>query len=227
MKNKDDKKRGELTPASNSQELFEEIFKEATMEIKIEKSRKAQGEEYTPVLPPGRWQQQQKVKDADKGVLKPPGPAGRRSEKAKDPLPGKAVRTQPAPKSTGEADNSNPPPKSKPKTDRRNVKRSIAPKATVLVLLLAMMTGILVSYLLGGFDIPLLQDYLKLGHEQVVTQAPLPGKQAPIPPEKAIGSPTQPQEREQNPAKTKDDPKAPPPAPTQASIIDPEFWTTS
>jgi hypothetical protein len=217
MNDQDDQKNGEPTPESKSQEVFEEIFKQATMEIRIEKEGKAQSQKYTPVLAPGRWQQQQKVKDAEKKVLKPSRPAARKSAKPKVSLPGNAARPQPALKPAAEMRKPNPPPKSKPKADRRNVKRSIAPKATVLVLLLALMTGILVSYLLGGLDIPLLLDYFKFGHEQVVTQSPLPGKQAPIPPEKAIGSPKQPQEREQNPAKTKDEPKAPPPAPTQAS----------
>jgi len=215
MNDRDDKRSGEPTPASNSQELFEEIFKEATMEIKIEKAGKAQNQKHTPVLAPGRWQQH-KLLDADKGVLKPSGPPARKSEKAKGSLPGNAVRTQPAPKLTGEADKSNPQPKSMPKKYKRKVKRSIAPKAAVLVLLLAMLAGIILNYL-GFVDIPLLQDYLKFGHEQVVAQAPGPGKQAAIPPEKAISSPRQPQEREQNHAKTNDEPKAPSRAPTQTS----------
>jgi SPOR domain len=217
MNDKGDKKREEPIPDSNSQELFEEIFKQATMEIRIEKEGKAQSQKYTPVVAPGRWQQQHKSPGAEKRVLKASTPPARKSEKAKGSLPGNALTSHPAPKPAGKADKPNPPPKSAPKTDKKKRKRSIAPKATVLVLLLAMMTGILVSYLLGGFDIPLLQDYLKLGHEQIVTQAPLPGKEAPIPPEKAIGSPKQQQEREQIPVKTKDEPKAPPPDPAQAS----------
>jgi cell division septation protein DedD len=216
MNDKDDKKRGEPTPASNSQELFEEIFKEATMEIRIEKSGKAQSQEYTPVLAPGRWQQQQKLKDAGKRILKPSGPATPKSEKAKVSLPGNAVRPHPAPKPTGEVDKSTPLPRSMPNTDKRKVRRSVVPKAAVLVLLLAMLAVIILNYL-GIVDIPLLQDFFNFGHEQIVAQAPVPGKQAAIPPEKVIGSPKQPQEREQNPAKTKDEPKAPPPAPTQAS----------
>jgi hypothetical protein len=197
--------------------LFEEIFKQATMEIRIEKEGKAQSQKYTPVVAPGRWQQQHKSPGAEKRVLKPSTPPARKLEKAKGSLPGNALTSHPAHKPAGRADKPNPPPKNKPKTDRRNVKRSIAPKATVLVLLLAMMTGILVSYLLGGFDIPLLQDYLKLSHEQVVAQAPVPSRQAAIPPEKVIGSPKQPKEKEPNPAKTKEEPKAPPPALPQAS----------
>jgi hypothetical protein len=217
MKDKDGKKRGEPTPASNSQELFEEIFKQATMEIKIEKEGKAQSQKYSPVIAPGRWQQQKKSKDAEKRILKPSGPAPRKSEKTQSSLPGKVVKAHPNPRSTIEEDKSTRPPERKPKTDRRNVKRSIAPKATVLLLLLAMMTGIIVSYLLGGLDIPLLLDYFKFGHEQVVTPASGHGNQPAIPPQKATGSPKQPQGRDQNPAKTKDEPKAPPPAPTQAS----------
>jgi hypothetical protein len=216
MKDKDDKKRAESAPESNSQELFNEIFKQATMEIRIEKSGEAKGQEYTPVLAPGRWQQQQKLQDAEKRVLQPSAPASRKSEEANGSPPRNALRVQPAPRSTRGADKSNPPPKSKPKTDKRNVKRSIAPKAVLLVLVLAMLAGIILNYL-GIVNIPLLEDFFKFGHEQVVAQAPVPGKQAAIPPEKVIGSPKQPQEKEQHPAKTKDEPKAPPPAPTQTS----------
>jgi SPOR domain len=76
--------------------------------------------------------------------------------------------------------------------------------------------GIILSYL-GIVDIPLLQDFFKLGHEQVVAQAPVSAKRAAIPPEKVVGSPKEPQEKEQSPAKTVDEPKASAPTPTQAS----------
>jgi SPOR domain len=216
MNAKDDKKRGKPTPTSNSQELFEEIFKEATMEIKREKAGKSRSQEYTPVPAPGRWQQQQKLKDAEKALLKPSGPAARKSEKAKVSLPRNVVRPQSAPKSTGAVYKSSSAARSMPKTNKRKAKRSVAPKAAVLVLLLAMLAPIILNYL-EIVDIPLLRDYLKFGHEQVVVQAPVPEKQAKIPPEKVIGSPNQSREKEQNPAKTKDEPKAPSPAPSQTS----------
>jgi len=141
MKDKDDKKSAESPPESNSQELFNEIFKQATMEIRIEKSGKAQGHQYTPLLAPGRWQQQQKLKDAEKSVPQPSAPASRISEKAKGSLPGKAVRAKPNPNSPVKEDKSTLPPERKPKISKRKVKKSITPKATVLVLLLAMLTG--------------------------------------------------------------------------------------
>jgi hypothetical protein len=216
MNDKDRETSGESAPESTSQELFDEIFKQATMEIRIEKEGKAQSQKYTPVVAPGRWRQQQKVKNAEKRILKPSGPAVRSSEKAKGTPPSiNAVRTQPAPKSTSKPDKSTAPPKSMPKTAKRKVKRNIAPKVALLVVLLAMLAGIILSYL-GIVDIPILQDYLKFGHEQVAAQAPMPGKLAAIPPGKAIGSQKQLHEKQQNPAKAKDEPKAPPPAPTQA-----------
>jgi len=215
MNSTEDKRNGEPTPESNSQEVFEEIFKQATMEIRIEKEGKAQSQKYTPGLAPGRWQQQQKVKDAEQKVLKPSGPAARKSAKPKVSLPGNALTSHPAPKSAGKADKPNPPPKSTPKTDKKKAKRSIAPKAAVLLLLLAVLAGIVLNYL-GIVDIPLLQDYLKLCHEQVVAQVPVSSRQAAIPPKKVIGSPKQPKEKESNPAKTKDEPKAPSPASPQA-----------
>jgi cell division protein FtsN len=216
MNDQDDENNGEPTPESNSQEVFEEIFKQATMEIRIEKEGKAESQKYTPVLAPGRWQQQQKLKDAEKKVLKPSAPASRKSEKPDGSLPGNAARPQPALKPAAEMRKSTPPPKSKHKTYKRKMKRSVAPKAAVLVILLAVLVGIISIYL-GIVDIPLLQDFLKFGHEQVVAQAPVPSRQAAIPPEKVIGSPMQPKEKEPNPAKTKDEPKAPSPASPQAS----------
>jgi hypothetical protein len=213
---KDDKKRAEPAPESNSQELFEDIFKQATMEIRIEQAGKAQSQKYTPVPAPGRWQQQQKARDSDKGVLKPSELAGSKSDKVKVSRPGKAVRARPASIPTGKSVKVTPPPRSMHKTDRTKVKKSVAPKAALLVLLLAMFAGILLSYL-GIVDIPLLQDYLKFGHEQVTTQAPVPGKQAAIPPESVIASSKQAQGEKQNSPKATDEPKAPSPAPPQPS----------
>ena len=216
MKDKNYKKSGEPTPESDSLELFEELFKQATMEISLEKKGKAQSQKYTPVLAPGRWQQQQKVRDPDKGVLKPSEPAARKSDKVKDSRPGNDVRARPGFRTSGKSDKSTPPPKSMPKTDRRKAKRSVTPKAALLLLLLAMLTGIILIYL-GIVDIPLLQDYLKFGHEQVVAQAPVPRKPTAIPPDRTGGPSKQPQEEKQNPLKTKDEPEASSPAPTQAS----------
>jgi len=215
MNDKDKETSGEPAPESNSQELFNEIFKQATMEIRLEKEGKAQSQKCTPVLAPGRWQQQQKVKDVEKNILKPSAPVARSSERIKGTPPVNAVRNRPAPKSAGKPDKSTHPPKKMPETPKKKAKRYFAPKAALPVLLPAMLVGIILSYL-GIVDIPLLQGYLKFGHEQVVAQAPIPGKQAALPLEKAIGSQKQPQKQEQNPAKAKDEPKASPPAPAQA-----------
>jgi hypothetical protein len=216
MNDKKEKTSAESTTESNSQELFEEIFKQATMEITIEKEGKAGSQEYKPVIAPGRWQQQRYSPDAEKRVLKPSAQADQKSEKTNRSLPGKALRTRPAPKAAGKTDKPNPPPKRSPKTDRRKGNSSTAPKAALLVLLLAMLAGIVLSYL-GIVDIPLLQDYLKFGHEQVGEQTPVPEKQAGIPPGRVTGSQKQPQETVQSPAKTVDEPKASAPTPTQAS----------
>jgi len=216
MKGKNNKKSGDSTPESNSQELFEEIFKQATMEIRIEKEGKAESKKYTQVVAPGRWQQQKNAKVADKGVLKPSEPTGRKSDKFKDSIPGSAVRTQPASRPTGKSDKATAPPRSMPKTNTRKVKKSIAPKAALLMLLLAMLAGIVLSYL-GIVDIPLLQDYIKFGREQVTTPTPVPRKHAAIPPEKAIASSKQPKDKEQSPPKTVDESKAASPAPLQPS----------
>jgi len=216
MKDKNNKKSGDPTPESDSQELFEEIFKQATMEIRIEKEGKAQGQKYTPVDAPGRWQQQQKVRDSDKVVLKPSEPAGSKTDKVKDPRPGNYVRARPGFRTSGKSGQSTPPPRSMPKTDRRKMKRSVVPKAALLVLLLVMLAGVILSYL-GIVDIPILQDYLKFGHEQPVAQAPVPRKQTTIPPKEAIASSKQPQDKEQSSPKTPDELKVTSPAPPQTS----------
>jgi hypothetical protein len=195
--------------------LFNEIFKQATMEIKLEKQGKTKSREGTPVLAPGRWQQQHKVKEVEEHILKPSGPVARSSKEIKGAPPVKAGRNQPAPKSAGKPDESTHPRKSVPETPHKKAKRSIAPKAAFLVLLLALLVGIILNYL-GIVDTSLLQDYLKFGHEQVAAQSPVPGKRAAIPLEKASGSQEQPQAKEHNPTEAKHEPKAPPPAPTQA-----------
>jgi hypothetical protein len=215
MNDKDKEASGEPAPESDSQELFNEIFRQATMEIRLERQGKAKGQKDPPVQAPGRWQQQQKVKEIEKIILKPSRPAARRSEKAKVAPPVKAEKTQPAPKPDGTHAKSTPPPKNMPETDKEEMKRSNAPKAALLALLLAMLAGVILSYL-GIVDIPLLQDYLKFGHEQVAAESPIPGKHAAIPLKKAIGSQKQLQEKEQSPAKAKNEPNAPPPALIQA-----------
>jgi hypothetical protein len=215
MNGKDDKRRGKPTPPSSSQELFEKIFNQANMEIKREK---AGNQQYTPAPAPGRWQQQHKLLDAEKRVVKQSAPVPGKPEKAKASLPGKAVKAQTSPKSTAERVGSNPPAKIIPKTDKRNVKRSSALMAAVLLIVLAILAGIISNYM-GIVDIRLLLDNFKFDHEREVAQASVPRKRAVKPPEKAISSPKQPQEREQNPAKNKDEPKAPSSAPTESSSL--------
>jgi SPOR domain len=215
MNDKDKETSEEPYREYDSQELFNEIFKQATMEIKLEKQGKTRSRKDTPVLVPGRWQQQQKVKEVEKHILKPSRLVARSSEKIKGTPPVKVVRNQPAPKAAGKPDESTHLPKSMPETPQKKARRSIAPKAALPVLLLALLVGIILNYL-GIVDTSLLQDYLKFGHEQVAAQSPVPGKRAAIPLEKASASQEQPQAKEHNPAEAKHEPKAPPPAPTQA-----------
>jgi hypothetical protein len=215
MNDKDKKSSGDPAPEFDSQELFDEIFKQATMEIRLEKQGKSKNRKDTSVPAPGRWQQQQRVKDAENRILKPSGPAARRSAKTKVTLPVNAETIQPAQKPTGKQDKSTHPPKSMTVTPKKKMKKSIAPKTALLVLLPALLMGMILNYL-GIVDISLLHDYLKFSHEHVAAQSPIPGKRAAIPLEKAIGSQKQLQAKEQNPAKAKDRPKASPPASTQA-----------
>ena len=63
-------KRAEPALESNSMELFEEIFNQATMEIRIEKEGKAQKQKYSPVLASSRGLRQE-LKAAEKKVIRP------------------------------------------------------------------------------------------------------------------------------------------------------------
>ena len=185
MNGKDDKKGEKATPLSSSQELFEKIFKRATMEIKREKSGEVQTHQPTPKSDPGRRHHQTKTPEIKKSAVKaavPPTP--RKPETAKEPLPVKSERAD-----------SNPPPKGIPKTDKKNVKRSGAPKAALLVILLVVLAGTVLSYM-GIMDVSLLFDYFGFGHEQQVVQAPITRKPAEKPPEKVVSSPKPTQEKE-------------------------------
>ena len=195
MNGKDDKKGEKATPLSSSQELFEKIFKRATMEIKREKSGEVQTHQPTPKSDPGRRQHQTKTPEIKKSAVKGAGPpTPRKLETAKTPLPVKSERAD-----------SNPPPKGMSKTDKKNVKRSGAPKAAVLLVLLALLAGIVSNYM-GIIDISLLLNHFGFGPQQVV-QAPIPRKQPAKPPEKSAISPKQPQAQEKV--------STPPPAPSE------------
>jgi len=195
MNGKDDKNGEKATPLSSSQELFEKIFKRATMEIKREKSGEVQTHQPTPKSDPGRRQHQTKTPEIKKSAVKGAGPpTPRKLETAKTPLPVKSERAD-----------SNPPPKGMSKTDKKNVKRSGAPKAAVLLVLLAILAGIVSNYM-GIIDISLLLNYFGFGPQQVV-QAPIPRKQPAKPPEKPAISPKQPQAQEKV--------STPPPAPSE------------
>ena len=196
MDRKDDPKGKEETPLSSSQELFEDIFKRATLEIKREKADKTQSQQPTQAPAPVQGQQRQEK-------LPPPSP--RKPQTVRRPAPVKAERAETSPRSTEKRTESSPPPKGIPKTDKRNLKRFGAPKAALLVILLVVLAGAVLSYT-GIIDISPVLNYLGFGHEQVA-QAPVPPKRSVKLPEKAVTSPTQ--QKEQVPA--------PSPAPKEAT----------
>ena len=61
MNDKDDEKEEKDNPLSDSKELFNKIFMEATQEIKLEKSGKKQSPHVVSAPAPGRWQHQTKT----------------------------------------------------------------------------------------------------------------------------------------------------------------------
>ncbi len=195
MNSKDDNKKKDGTFLSSSQELFENIFKRATMEIRRKKAEKIQNQQ--PALAPaqGRRQHPEKLPATEKRAVKPAVPVPRKPQTVKRPLPVKTVRAGTSPRSTEERAESTPPAKSTPKTDKTNVKRSGAPKAALLLVLLAVLAGIVSNYV-GIMDISLLFDYFGFGREQQVAQAPIPRKQPVKPPERPVTSPKQPQTQE-------------------------------
>ena len=187
MNDKDDEKEEKDNPLSDSKELFDRIFKEATLEIKREKREEKQSFHIVSAPAPGRWQHQTKTPEIEKGAAKPAGPTPRKPETA-----------QTSPKSKAERAESTPLPRSTPKTDKRKVKRSSARMAAVLLILLAIL-AVTVSNSMGIIDISLLLSRFGSGHEQA-TEAPIPTKQPAKLSEKAITSLKQAQEQAPTPS---------------------------
>jgi hypothetical protein len=180
-------------PFIDSKELFNKIFKEATQEIKLERRGKKQSPPVVPALPPGRWQYQTKMPAKEKSAALPVEPAHRESE-----------TSQAVPEWKTKAAESTLPPKSTPKPDNKGVKRSVGPKAVVLLFLLAILAGTLSSYV----GISFLLNYFGSGRAQT-TQPPVPTKQPVKPSEKADLSLTRPQEQTPAPSSV---PKGPTPS---------------
>ena len=186
MNDKNDEKEEQDNRLSGSNELFNKIFMEATQEIKLERSGKKQSAHVVSAPAPGRWQHQTKTREIEKGAAKPAGPTPRKPETAQ-----RSAKTKP------ERAESTPPPRSTPKLEKRKVKRSIAPKAAVLVLLLAVLVGTVSSYM-GIIDISVLLGYFGSVHE-LATKAPIQTKQPVKPSEKTVTSLSRPQEQTPTP----------------------------
>jgi len=192
-------KEEEGTSLSSSQELFEKIFKQATMEIKKEKSEKTQAQQpiQAPVTEQGQ-QRQEKSPDIHKRPVQPTAPLPRKPQKAVMPAPERTEGDATGLRSRGEKHQGPPQSKSPLKTDKRGMKRSAVTKAALLVILLVALAGAVLSYV-GIVDISLVLNYLGLGHEQAA-QAPGTPKQPLKPPDKAVAVPQQPKEQLATPA---------------------------
>jgi len=203
MKDKDNREKKDKS-LTQGEELFENIFREATLEIKREKAGKEQSTHFTAVSPPGRWQQQSTLPGTGTKIFKPRAEVLRKTEKAKAPLQEIAASVQESPQRSAGRTGSKPSAKS-------------LPRAAVLFSLLIILAGILVYYLLGILDVRLLLDYFKTGHEGEVAQVSAPKKEPVGPSEKVTGPRSQPQEKNHNPATIQDQPKSPLPAPAESS----------
>jgi hypothetical protein len=183
MNDKEDKKEEKDNPFSDSKELFDRIFKEATQEIKLEKKGKKQSPHVVSAPVPERLQHQTKIPEIDKSAAKPAGSTPRKPETA-----------QISPKSKAERAESTYRPSSRPKPDKRNVKRSSALMAVVLLILLAI-PAVIVLNSTGIIDISLLLSYVGSGQEQA-TKALTPMKEpVKLSEKKAVTSPKEPQEQ--------------------------------
>ena len=187
MNGKDDNGEEKDDSLSDSKELFNRIFKEATQEINLEKRGKKQSPHVVSAPAPGRSQHQTKTSEIKKSAAEPAGPTPRKPETG-----------QTSPKTKAESAESTPPPRrSTPETDKRKGKRSSALMATVLLILLAIL-AVIVSNSMGIIDSSLLLNYFKSGHE-LATKAPIPTKQPVKLSEKAVTSPKQQQEQAPTP----------------------------
>jgi len=203
MKDKDNREKKDKS-LNQGEELFENIFREATLEIKREKAEKEQPPHFTAVRPPGRWQKPRSLPGTKTSVPKPSAPAPRKLGKAEASFPENAVRVQKSPQTSAGKTGSKPSAKS-------------LPRAAVLFGLLIILAGIIVYYLLGIMDVRVLLDYFKPGQEGEVAQVSVPGKQLDRQPERASDPRGQPQEKKQDPATMRDEPKSLLPAPTDSS----------
>jgi cell division septation protein DedD len=193
MNVKDDEKEEKEDSLSDSKELFDRIFKEATQEIKLEKRGTKQSPDVVSAPAPGRSQHQTKTSETVKSAAKPAGPTSRKP---------KTAQTSPKPKS--ERAESSFPPKSTPKTDKKKVKRSRTLRARALLILLAIL-AVIVSNFMGIIDVSLLLNYFKSGRE-LATKAPIPTKQPVKLSEKAVASPKQQQEQAPTPSPAPSEP---------------------
>ncbi|MGE5841158.1 MAG: SPOR domain-containing protein [Deltaproteobacteria bacterium] len=172
--------------------MFEEIFKQATMELKLEKIEG--GGTPQPTQKSSPRQQGQKA-SPPLAARKRTGLASRtegptRIDEGKTKAAKTAERSG-APQGRSERIETPAPAKSKPARGANLVKGSRNLKVTLLLLLLLVLAGFLANQF-AVIDLALIPDLLGLGPKQSV-QAPAPEKQKTMPPEKAATPPSQPQ----------------------------------
>jgi len=184
---------------SEVEDLFETIFKEATLEIRREKAVKNESPETFSIQPPGRWQQQSTLPGTRTKIFKPRAEVLRKSEKAKAPLQENAASVQESPQRSAGKTGSKP--STKPK-----------PTAAVVSSLLIIFAGIILYYQLGTLDLGFLLDYSKTGGKGEVAQVSVPEKQSTGPSEKVTAPSSQPKKKNQSPATVQDEPESPLPA---------------
>jgi hypothetical protein len=172
MTSKDDARKKTRAFLSNSQEVFEKIFAQATRELKIGRKPKAAVQQPMAAPPP----------EAPRtGLKKPEVPTS----------DGKAVPTYKASEKVKAS------PQSKPKGKTRSRKGSRALRASLLFILLLVLAGLAANYF-APIDFSVIPDLMGLSPKPVV-QAPIPRKQAAKPPEKPTVPLKQPQAQEKVP----------------------------
>jgi hypothetical protein len=164
MNAKNDGKQKKGDPFSDSKELFNKIFKEAIQEIELEKRGKKQSAASRIGASSGRQQHQTKMPAKKKSAAPPVESAQRKTETAQAGPESKPKRSEPT-----------LPPKSTPKPDKIGERRSVAPMAAVLLVLVVILGGTVSSYM-GIIDIFFLLNYFGSGREQT-TQAQVPIRQ--------------------------------------------------
>jgi cell division septation protein DedD len=184
-KNDGKQKRGD--PFRDSKELFNKIFKEAIQEIKLEKRGKKQSAASRINTSSGRRQDQPKMLAKEKSAAPTVDSAQRKAETTHTGPESKPKRSEPS-----------LPPKSTPKPDKIEERRSVAPMAVLLLVLVVVLGGTVSSYM-GILDISFLLNYFGSDREQT-TQAPVPIKQPVKSSEKTVPSLTQPQEQTPTPS---------------------------